>query len=363
MYCGKCGKSIADYSVSCPYCGQMVDQGVGGGYSMVSMQKTKIDNIFSALIYEKTPGVIMEFSIWCTVCLVVLLALIASILGHGNVAWIMLMLFAIGMGVLLAFRLKAIAMLYASVLFQFVLSLIHFIRFAKTTYNLSISGLNISLFILALMVAVGLIVCSCIQFFSKYNLGSACTILVLADTSMWVMLHVCMYMVPFLGDNAFIVNDVVRTVLNSDAYWLGTVSLWVIYAIDNMLYLSLFWLSIDKGKKKILPSLEGAGAMAPAIRCLNGTYPGQTFYLQGKTFLIGSQPGMNLVLQDKYVSHKHCAIRFNAGTGFYEIYDNSSNGVYLLGAGGHPLQKGTYNSVKRGSVICIGSKAQRFQLL
>lgn len=363
MYCGKCGKSIADYSVSCPYCGQMVDHGVGGGYGMGSIQKTNIDNIFSALMYEKTPGVIMEFSIWCSVCLVVLLALIASILGRGNVTWIMLMLFSIGMGVLLAFRLKAIAMLYASVLFQFVVALIHFICFAKTTYNLSISGLNISLFILALTIAVGLIVCSCIQFFSKYNLGLACTILVLSDTSMWAMLHVCMYMIPFLGDNALIVNDVVRTVLNSDAYWLGTISLWIIYAINNMLYLSLFWIPIDNSKKKILPSLGTGGTMSPAIRCMKGTYPGRTFYLQGETFLIGSQPGMHLVLQDSYVSHQHCAIRFNGGTGFYEVYDNSKNGVYLLGAGGHPLQKGTYNSVKRGSVICIGSKAQQFQLL
>lgn len=126
MYCGKCGKPIADYSKNCPYCGQIVNHGMGGGvggqYGAGPMKKISVDNIFSTLMYEKTPNVILEFSMWCTVCLIALLAMIAAILGRGNVTWIMLMIFSIGMGVLLAFRLKTIAMLYASILFEFVVS-------------------------------------------------------------------------------------------------------------------------------------------------------------------------------------------------------------------------------------------------
>lgn len=365
MYCGKCGKPIEDYSKNCPYCGQPVKNGMGGGvggqYGVGPMQKIGIDNIFSALLYEKTPNVILEFSMWCTACLVALLAMIAAILGRGNVTWVMLMIFSIGMGVLLAFRLKTIAMLYASILFEFVVSLIHFICFSKAEYNPSVSGLNISLFVLGLLVAVGVIVCSSIHFFTRYHLGSVCTILVLTVTFLWILLHFCMYVIPCLGYRTILVNDVVRTLLNEDAYWLGTISLWMMYGINAMFYVLIFWGKMDAGKSKILSLLGGTGNTAPAIRCVKGAYPGQMFYLQGKTFLIGSQPGMNLVLTDPYVSHKHCAIRFNSGTGFYEIYDNSSNGVYL--SGGHSLQKGCYHSVKRGTVICIGSEAQQFQLM
>lgn len=365
MYCGKCGKPIADYSKSCPYCGQIVNHGMGGGvggqYGAGAMQKIGIDNLFSALMYKKTPSVILEFSMWCTVCLVAFLAMIAAILGQGNVTWIMLMIFSIGMGVLLAFRLKTIAMLYASVLFEFVVTLIHFVCFSKTEYDLSVSGLNISLFVLGLLVALGLIVCSSIQFFTRYQLGNICTILVLVATFLWILLHFCMYVIPCLGSNTVFANDVIRIILNQDAYWLGTISLWMMYGINAAFYVLLFWGRMDMGKSKILSLVGGTDNTAPAIRCVKGAYPGQMFYLQGKTFLIGSQPGLNLVLKDPYVSKKHCAIRFNSGTNFYEIYDNSSNGVYL--SGGHSLQKGCYHSVKRGTVICIGSKAQQFQLM
>lgn len=77
-----------------------------------------INNIFTALAREKTPGAIMEFVLWCAVCFVVLMSLIALAVGNGHVVWILMMLFSVGLAVLMAFRLKAIAMLTVCAFFM-----------------------------------------------------------------------------------------------------------------------------------------------------------------------------------------------------------------------------------------------------
>ena len=59
-----------------------------------------VDNIFSSLMYKKTTGAVLEFVLWCGVCFAALMAMAAFALGKGNVTWILLMLFSIGLGFL-----------------------------------------------------------------------------------------------------------------------------------------------------------------------------------------------------------------------------------------------------------------------
>ena len=62
-----------------------------------------IDNIFTALVRKKTTGAILEFVLWCAGCFTSLMAIVAFAFGKGNITWILLMFFSIGLGVLMAF--------------------------------------------------------------------------------------------------------------------------------------------------------------------------------------------------------------------------------------------------------------------
>lgn len=376
MFCRNCGKEIPNGSNVCSYCGKPINNnniGINGysgqmGYGMLSVHK-KIDNIFSALMYERTTGVIIEFSLWCTVCFVALLSLIAAIMGAGNITWIMLMLFSIGMGELMAFRLKPIAMLYAVSVFHLITFIIHFACFAKTGSSIfyadaSYSALNIVLFILLLLLALAIVICGFIHFFSRFHLGNVLTIMVLTDSSLILILQILMYAVSHFGEDANELNEWLRGYMNYRGYWVGTITFWVMITVVALLYSFFFWGCIDSRKGKIInlssPVLRQVD-VAPGIRGISGEYLGQVIFLQGRTITIGSAQGMTVLIQDSHVSGRHCAIRFNPATGFYEIFDDSTNGVFLNT--GMRLQKGVFNSVQRGSVIWIGSNAQQFQLL
>ena len=342
-------------------------------------QQTRIDNIFSALVHEKTSGAIMEFVLWCTTCLMALLSLIVLIIGHGRVAWIFMMIFAIGLAVITAFRLKPIAMLYSVIAFNLIVSVLHFVNFQKIKnhdsdwgYAYSYNVFNVVWFVLEMIIVVGIIVCAFIHFFSTINLGNVMTILVCVDTGFVITLNIVMYAAPYTGDYAWFMNDLERGTMNSDSYWFGTIVLWILLTEVLLYYTLFFWGSIDSRKGKIIPSLNqqgggsrpqrvNAGASNVGIRGVSGVCLGQVYYLQGRTVTIGSDPRMMVVVQAPNVSRQHCAVRFNYQTGLYEIFDNSTNGVFL--GSGAVLQKGVYNSVRRGEVIAIGNKEQRFVLL
>lgn len=366
MICKQCGNHVPDGSNVCNYCGNSL--GNSGyqqqmGYS--GYPGRKIDNIFSALMYERTPGVIMEFTLWCTVCFVVMLSMIAMIMGGGNITWIMLMFFSIGLAVLLAFRLKPISMLYGVAAFNFITFIIHYVSFSKSYdyHDTSYSVLNIILFILLLMASLGIVSCAAVHFFSRFNLGSLLTIMVIADSGLLLILHILMYAASHLGEYASEVNEQVRYYLDYRGYWIGTICFWLILAVITVLYIFFFWGFIDSRKGKIINSTGAKRTYgnAPGIRCMSGMYSGQIILLQGRTVTIGSGTGMTITIQDNNVSARHCAIRFNPTNGFYEIYDDSVTGVYLRN--GARLQKGVFNAVQRGSIICAGSMAHQFQLM
>lgn len=324
-----------------------------------------IDNIFTALVRERTPGVILEFVLWCTVCFTALMSLIALAMGGGHATWILLMLFSIGLGVLMAFRLKAIAMLYSVISFHLLIFLVHYLCLSiGYSGGESISPLNIIIFILAIMLSLAVTICAFIHFFSRYNLGTIMTILVICSTAVIILLQILIYAADYLGDNSY-ANIYHKAWLNYRGYWIGTVSFWVVLAVTAVYYAGFFWGPIDKRKGKIYVSggnyRKGNAGAAPGLQGICGACAGRTIYLGGRTYTLGSGSGAMVMIPDGYVSQMHCAIRFNNSTGFYEILDQSSNGVWL--SDGTRLQKNTYNAVRRGSVICIGSAAQQFRLL
>ena len=357
MFCKYCGSQIPDNSRMCPACGRALGQsgqGYGNGYQHQQMgygavPAKRIDNIFSALVHEKTAGAIMEFVLWCTVCLVVLLSIIATACSGGNATWIMLMLFSIGMAVIMAFRLKPIAMLYSAGVFQLIVGIIHFVAFSGAGFT----TISILLFIFVLLGTIGLVVMSILQFFTRFRFGTICTILSISVSGISMILHICMYAVPKWG-------EFTKYAMNENSYWLGTISLWLIYAVSSVLFALFFWGCIDSRKDKII-NVGGGVSSGGSIRCLTGMYQGRVFPLNGGVLSIGSQAGVNIALSDPMVSPRHCMIRFNPMNGFYEIYDDSNTGVFLND--GTRLQKGVYNAVQRGKVICIGSAAQQFQLM
>ena len=60
MFCTKCGNQIPDNAQVCPYCQQRssgINYGNGGNTGVqggLGRARSKVDNIFSALMYEKS---------------------------------------------------------------------------------------------------------------------------------------------------------------------------------------------------------------------------------------------------------------------------------------------------------------------
>lgn len=358
MFCAKCGRQIPDNSNVCSFCGQPTSASMG-----MTQNHSSIDNIFSALVRERTPGVIMEFSMWCVACVVVIMSLIAAVLSEESpvAAWIMLMIFSIGLGVIMAFRLKTIAMLYSSVIFELVFLIIHYAVFSIK--NSDCSGLNIAVFVFALLGAVGLVACSVIQFFTKFNLGSVCTIIAISLTALIMLLNILLFAVPCLGEYADY-NEEIQWAFNKyGAYWLGTVSYWLMIIVTALYYAFFFWGFIDSRKDKIirLNVTPVRSNFVPGLRGVQGLHQGQIFYLQGNSITIGSEYGMGIIIQNNVTSRRHCTIRYNTSTGCYEVLDESTNGVYL--SNGTRLTKGVFTAIPRGNIIFIGNASQQFQLI
>lgn len=378
MICNNCGNMIQDYSNKCPYCGA-----INSASYNVPKKRAKIDNIFSALVHDKTPGAILEFSFWCGVCAMALLSLIACILveseteGYGvafRILWFFMMLFQLGLGVMMAFRIKPIMMLVSSAVFYVIMPIWFF---ATTAGGSGASGVVIMLFILMLLAGTGLTVISIIHFFSRVNLKNIMVIMAIVSASILIILIICTYAI----DTGSVWSEILDRYLtgsmkhrlihydnNIGAYWLGSMSYWITGVLITLFYVFFFWGCIDSRKDKIytvnnaVPQGASPGyGNNPGIQCINGIGRGQIYYLNGREIYIGSGQGVHVYINAPYVSSVHCGIRFNPSSGLYEIRDNSANGVFL--PSGTMLARGVYNAVSRGTVICIGSREQQFRLL
>jgi pSer/pThr/pTyr-binding forkhead associated (FHA) protein len=151
--------------------------------------------------------------------------------------------------------------------------------------------------------------------------------------------------------------------MNTRGYWPGTIAFWILLAVIAVYYACFFWGPIDNRKGKIIGSFGATNRLSPGIQEIRAGQYGRVWYLQGRTVTIGSGQEANISLNDPsgYLSRIHCSIRFNPSTGFYEVLDQSNSGTWVMNGG--QLQPGVYSSVRRGSVLSLGSTAQQFRLL
>ena len=154
--------------------------------------------------------------------------------------------------------------------------------------------------------------------------------------------------------------------MNAKGYWIGTTAFWLILVLIAVFYAYCFWGPVSDRADKLYVSnggnRGGGGTYAgfrPGMRGVTGAYAGRTIYLDGRTLTIGSSETVNVYIPDPQVSRTHCAIRFNSQTGYYEILDQSTNGVYL--GNGARLYQGGYTAVQSGTTVFIAS--HQFMLL
>lgn len=370
MFCSNCGSNIPNGSNVCPYCGKPV-----AGGAAYRKQPARIDNIFTALVHERTPGAIWEFSLWCTVCLCVILSLVAMISVDSwlrqfsafcRIVWLFVMLFEIGTGVLMAFRKKPVMLYVSSQTIQLTMSIFLYALFAFIYIEIrgDVAVGMLLMFILLLLVALGLSVCSSIHFFTKIELGKISAILdVVVAGFMFIFAMVIGVSTSSLG--SWIIGDT--------GFGLGITSLVIMNAVIAVFYMLFFFGCIDSTKRKIINygnSTEKAQkskvAFTPGLQCIRGQYQGQVMYLQGRELTFGSQAASAaIVIPSPHISHRHCSVRYNPGMGMYEVVDFSTNGVYVTvqNGGTQRIPAGSYVPCARGSVISLGSMEQQFRLL
>lgn len=410
MFCSKCGAQIPDHSQVCPYCRQPVSAGQGGSAGQpVVRQRSRINNIFSALVRDKTPGAVAEFVLWCTVCLIALLFMVAAIMVDDSnfygavsldgyrVYYLVMMILVLGLGTAMAFRLKTYVLLCGVTVFQFIMCIFYYavnagmigkvLEIVENEYDdyltASYPVFLVIFFVLTLLAGIGAVTCLFIHMFSRINLGKIIAILSIVQAGMQLLMSILMYTLPSFDMLTFSsgasrrqsnAEEWLAEVFSKAAFWLGSITFLFLCGVLAV-YAALFFMGcIDSAKDKIYVSGANGGggnysgqnggtpAFQPALQCIQGSYPGQVLYLQGQEISIGAQPGVSVYLQDSYVSKRHCQIRFNMSTGYYEVMDMSTNGVYNQSTGAR-LQKGLYTSCPRGTVLCIGSMGQQFRLL
>lgn len=425
MFCNQCGNKIPDGGAFCPNCGHQMKNTRGGEKQFsVSHQKQSsgVDSIFNGLLYEKNMGTYLEFGIWVAVCVLAVMFLLAAVLVDGDIyvggkfrtLWIFMLIFAVGYGVLLAFRQRIIAIYYSGVIF-FLCLFIPFFNCEKSMFSSMLESVEKDepavlwvLFVFGLLISIGLITCLSIHIFSNFNLELPVLILGIAMTAMVIFTGIGSYAIPRYSyeeacrdyleskdyndaaTNRVVDNrlDAVRENYGKVSNGLGTTS-YVLLCFISGAYLILFYRGmIDNRKQKILLSgfYEKGGQswqnstnnfqrqqrvvqqerpvyyhQQPAIQFLSGEYAGKMVGLSGEVILGSEQGKVHIVLRDNMVSRQHCVIRFNSMTGNYEVRDLSKNGVFLQN--GVRLQQGVTMACARGTVLYLGSRNQQICLI
>lgn len=423
MYCNYCGSNMEDDAAFCPNCGKKVERvqgmqnagptqnmgqaGSAQGVQGMTARRRGVDSVFAGVMYEKTTAAYLEFGIFAAVCVAAVLAFLAGVLidgsgyisGNFRALWIFMMVFTIGYGVLVAFRQRILAILYGAAVFFFCL-LIPYFSCERKVSDVFLSewdkGTPISMWIFftfMILAAVGLVACLAVHIFSKYfRLDNIILLLGSSLAVMVVVLGIFSYAAPRYsykisyresGWDAMLESRLVsiKELYASERNGLGTTA-YAVISLANGAYMFLFFRGlIDNRKQKIsLDRLmaQGGGAYGadtgwqgqnavpvqpaaePAIQFFTGVYAGRALRLQGEV-IIGSEQGKaHVVLQDDHVSSQHCVIRYNRGTGNYEVRDLSTNGVFL--ENGARLQSGTYMACARGTVLYLGSRNQKIRL-
>lgn len=321
-----------------------------------------MNNIFSALMHKRDGGVIREFVLWCILCFEILLFMIAAIVAGSKASWILLMLFTMGLAALLAFRLTAIALLYSVGTFYLIAPLIHYI-----CYRSGSSVISILLFVLLLLLSLAALICSFVHNFTMFNLDKLIMILVIVDSVFQMILHIVLY----VGRNSLygIFSRFMSYNAIFSGYWAGTIGFWIMLIVIS-LYEVFFVLGlIDNSWNKIIQKNGSAQSFrapriqrtAAGLQGVSGECAGQIFYLNKGDLIIGTdrRAGAQLTLSDGRISRWHCAVRFR--NGFYEIFDRSTNGVYVNSKDRIPAE--VWIRLQPGAVIGIAGTQHQFRLL
>lgn len=372
MFCSNCGNNIPNGGNVCPCCGKPA---TGAGGAAYQRRPARIDNIFTALIHGRTPGAIWEFSLWCTVCVCVILSLAAMISVNSwmrdfslicRMVWLFVMLFEMGTGLLMAFRRKAVMLYVSSQTIQMLMTIFIYALFAFI-YNETRGDVAVGMllmFILLLIAALGLSVCSSIHFFTKIELGKICAILDVV---------VAGFMLIFAMVVGISTSSLGMAALGDTGFGLGITSVIIMNAVIAVFYMLFFFGCIDSRNRKIISygnspedTKRSNVAFTPGLQCIRGQYQGQVMYLHGEELTFGSQAASAaIVIPNPHISHRHCFVRYNPGMGMYEVMDVSTNGVYVTVQNGSTqrIPAGNYVPCSRGSVISLGSMEQQFRLL
>ena len=100
----------------------------------------------------------------------------------------------------------------------------------------------------------------------------------------------------------------------------------------------------------------------PRLVGIEGDYAGQSIPLSGQMLTIGRSRECSLVMRNyvKGISKKHCAIRYSASHGAYQVVDmGSTYGTYL---NGRKIEPRAPKTLKRNDVIYLGSKRVGFRV-
>jgi hypothetical protein len=109
----------------------------------------------------------------------------------------------------------------------------------------------------------------------------------------------------------------------------------------------------QKGAPVVVPGFLPSGRPIPALLIMNGPRTGERHLLRNG-FLIGKQPGCDLIFEDGFTSSQHAQIGMDEG-GNCKLYDRgSTNGTYINGV------RINESGLQHGASIKIGATEIRF---
>lgn len=375
MFCNRCGSQVADDAAFCTVCGNKLQGAAGGGsvpkkFNVAGVTKAG-NNLFSQITANFNPGIQKELGIWILMCVSAVLFFLTCILA-GDVIYtageklrticVFLLLFAIGLCVLTALRLKPVSILFGNITILFIM-LIPYYNLEKYIFRwggISTTAITV-LFVFSVLAAMTTVVVCFLQFFSSLNLH----FLLMVSEIVTFGLIAAMMLLPCLLSSD--VGDLFEH-LGEIHFIMGSLAYLILCSAvaDYTIFFCRGLIDNSNGKLMQLNFSQGGNAVtmrqAPiGVQCIRGNFQGQAFPVQGE-IVIGSQQGSaHIVVHDAYVSKQHCFIRYNAALGNYEVMDVSSNGVFF--SDGRRLQKGIYNTCPRGAILCLGSVNQQFRLM
>lgn len=99
-----------------------------------------------------------------------------------------------------------------------------------------------------------------------------------------------------------------------------------------------------------------------SIHGVLGQYAGCDLEIaNGEELVLGRNPAIcGLIFSYAGISRRHCGIRYDSGTGMYQIIDYSSNGTEL--SDGQTAKAGSFVQVRPGTVIFLAGRHEAFRL-